>query len=350
MRQIAIIIVNYTGYAEKFLADCIASLRAQECPDWLWQLYLIDNCSSEQSVNYLKQQAPEAVIIPRADGNYAAANAVGVAQALKDGSEYFVIANMDVVFDSHWLEELVKMTQVEGIGIAQSKILLYGQDNKINSVGNIIHFLGFGYTRGYGEVDGGQYDDIKEINGYASGCSLIIKKEVMDKIGNYDREYYMYHDDLEFGWRAKLAGYKIAFAPQSIVYHKYEFSRSVRMLYYLERNRYLAIFSFYKLPTIILLLPALIAMEFGLLIYALAKGLLLIKIKIYWYWLRPSTWRHVSKVRRQVKKFRRLSEREIVRQMSGRIEYQEIMNPVLQYIVNPLFSLYWNIARFFIWW
>ena len=327
----------------------MGSLRAQECPDFLWRLYIIDNCSTPTSLTYLKQQAPEATVIPRADGNYAAANAAGVEQAIQDGCRYFVIANMDVVFDKHWLRELVKAVEPAEVGIAQSKILLYNK-SKINSAGNIIHFLGFGFTRGYGEIDNRQYDDIKEINGYASGCSLIIKKEVIERVGNYDGAYYMYHDDLELGWRARLAGYKIALAPHSIAYHKYEFSRSMRMLYYMERNRYLAIFSFYKLPTILLILPPLIMMEAGMLLYAIIGGWFLTKLKADGYFLLPSTWRHIMAVRRQVKKFRRAADREISCGIAGKIEYQEIMNPILRYGVNPVFNVYWRVVRQIIWW
>ncbi|MFA6551839.1 MAG: glycosyltransferase family 2 protein [Patescibacteria group bacterium] len=349
MQKVGIIIVNFTSYAERFLADCVASLRAQACPDFLWRFYIVDNCSAEKSRAVLKNYASEAIIVPRADGNYAAANALGIEQAMKDGCEYFVIANMDVVFAPDWLAELIKAVEPENIGIAQSKILLYDK-NKINSVGNLIHFLGFGFTRGYGEEDGGQYDNIKEITGYASGCSLIIKKEVIAKIGSYDREYYMYHDDLELGFRARLAGYKIAFAPRSIVFHKYEFSRSVRMLYYMERNRYLAIFSFYKLPTIILILPPLIIMDLGMLFYSLVNGWFFTKLKVYGYFLSPRTWRHILSVRQQVKKIRLAPDKDIIQSIAGKIEYQEIMNPILRYIVNPVFNIYWNIIRSFIWW
>jgi hypothetical protein len=367
MKITAIIIVNFTGYAERFLADCITSLRAQKCPDFLWKLYIIDNCSTESSQNFLKQNAPEAVVIPRADGNYAAANALGIEQALKDGCSYFAIANMDVIFASDWLAELAKAVEPKNIGIAQSKILLFQegdilpsdegdisecrfQKKKINSAGNIIHFLGFGFTRGYGETDNGQHDNLKEINGYASGCSLIIKKEVIQKIGNYDSEYYMYHDDLELGFRARLAGFKITFAPRSRVYHKYEFSRSVKMLYYMERNRYLAIFSFYKPATIILILLPLIIMDWGMLFYSLINGWFFAKVKVYWYFLQPKSWRHILSVRQQVKKFRIVPDGDIARHMAGKVEYQEIMNPVLKYLVNPIFDIYWRIIRKIILW
>jgi len=357
IKKIAIIIVNYTGYAEKFLADCIMSLRAQECPDFLWNLYIVDNASTPESRAYLKENAPEAEIILRSDGNYSAANRAGVKQALSDGCTHIVIANMDVIFEHNWLKELVKTVESSPeAGIAQSKIMLWPGKDRINSVGNIIHFLGFGFTKGYKEKETKKLNETNkiaetiEISGYASGSSFIIKREVLEKIGNYDPAYYMYHDDLEMGWRAKLAGYKIMLASNSVVYHKYEFSRSIRMLYYMERNRYLAIFSFYKLPTLFLILPLLVVMDLGMLAYSIFKGWFLIKLKVYRYFLRPTVWRHIKQVRRDVKRYRKLSDREIVTGIGGKVLYQEIMNPILRHVVNPIFNFYWQAVKMLIWW
>lgn len=370
MKHIGIIIVNYKDYAERFLKDCIESLRGQGSPDFLLSVYIIDNCSSENSVKYIKEQAPEAVVIPREDGNYSAANRTGIEQAKKDGCDYFVIANMDVQFKGGWLKELVKAVESSPeIGLAQSKILLYPRTPdeqkkpKVNSLGNILHFLGFGFTEGYEKKEIKEIGEIKpafsrdswdsagkEIKGYASGCSMIIKRAVIEKVGNYDPKYYMYHDDIELCWRSKLAGYKIVLAPKSVVYHKYEFSRSVKMLYYMERNRYFVIFSFYRLPTLLLILPPLIAMDLGMLFHSILSGWVWTKLKVYWYFLRPSSWKHIRKVRQEVKKFRVVKDREIVQNISGKVEYQEIMNPVLKFIVNPLFDVYWKFVRKLIFW
>ncbi|MFA5317896.1 MAG: glycosyltransferase family 2 protein [Patescibacteria group bacterium] len=348
--KIGIIIVNYKDYAQRFLYDCIETLRKQEGENLDCQLYIIDNSSSEETREYLKKQAPEAKIIPRSDGNYSAANGAGIEQAGQNGCEYFVIVNMDVVFNKNWLSELVKaVNSDEQVGIAQSKVMLWPEKDKINSVGNVINFLGFGFTQGYREKNK-EIEEIEEIKGYASGCSMIIKLEVIEKIGNYDSEYYMYHDDVELGWRTKLAGYKIVLAPKSVVYHKYEFSRSVRMLYYMERNRYIAILSFYKLPTILLVLPPLVIMDLGMLAYSIINGWFGTKLKVYLYFLQPKNWQHIFQVRQQVKKFRQVSDRVIIKNIAGIIDHQEIMNPVLKYIVNPVFNLYWKFIRVFIVW
>ena len=225
MKKTGIILINYKDYAKKFLEECRDSLYSQSYPKEDFKVYIVDNSSSKESREYLKKTYPEATIIPRPDGNYAAANNEGILRAIKDSCSYFVIANMDTKFDENWLSELVKAVKENPeAGMIQSKVLLYPKDGdlnypKINTIGNIIHYLGFGFTSSYKLAD-------KKIEGYpeiiyASGCSFIVSKKVLDKIGAYDENYYMYHDDTEMGLKARLAGYKNLLAPRSIVYHKY---------------------------------------------------------------------------------------------------------------------------------
>ena len=131
MKKIGIIIINYKDYAEKFLEDCIESLRGQQAPGFLWQLYIIDNCSEKKYLEEIKKHVPQSVIIPRSDGNYSAANKKGIEKAKEDGCDYFVITNMDVIFEKDWLHELVKTIESDNkIGIAQSKVLLHKKTTK----------------------------------------------------------------------------------------------------------------------------------------------------------------------------------------------------------------------------
>lgn len=358
MTKVALVVINYRDYANKFLLECRDSLRAQTYPRDQTNIYIVDNASTPETRQFIAGSFTEAKIIPRADGNYSAANKAGLEHGLKDGCELFVQVNMDVLMDKDWLSELVMAVESEpNIGIAQSKILLYPknatekQNPRINTIGNKIHYLGFGYTEGYGEsANSYSGTNLAEIKGYASGCSLIIKKDLLDKIGLPDEEYYMYHDDIELSWRARLAGYKIVLAPKSIIYHKYEFKRSVLMIYYMERNRYICLLSFYKLPTIFLILPALIVMDIGMLLYSMLNGWFRMKLKIYLYFFRKQSWRHILKARRQIKNIRRCKDQEIVAPFSGKILFQEIDNPILKYAANPLFNWYWLTVKKIIFW
>ncbi len=351
MEKVGIILVNYKDYAKNFLSECRDSLRSQDYQEDKYTVYIVDNLSDDESRGHINKIYPEAVLIERDDGNYSAANNTGIKRAMDDGCKFFVIANMDTKFDKNWLKELVAAVDSnKNIGMAQSKILLYPKDEigwkrpKINSLGNIINFLGFGFTSNYGQFDK-HIDGLPEISGYASGCSFVIRKDVLGKIGYYDEEYYMYHDDVEMGWRAKLAGYKIVLAPKSIVYHKYEFSRSVSMIYYMERNRYLAMFHYYQLSTILVLLPVIMLVDIGMIIYSITNGWFGEKLKSSIYFLDPLNWVKILRKRRRVKFLRVKSERSIVKNFEGRILFQEINNPILKFIVNPILNIYWKITK-----
>ncbi|MFA6393311.1 MAG: glycosyltransferase family 2 protein [Patescibacteria group bacterium] len=354
MKKVGIIIVNYKNYANKFLAECRESLRAQSYPKELTRIYIIDNASTGETRRFLAENYPEAAVMPRDDGNYAAANNTGIKKALQDGRELIVIANMDVKFDRDWLRELVSAVSAQrSTGIAQSKILLYpekdGDRLKINSLGNVIHYLGFGFTSGYNQPDE-EIEGLPEIAGYASGCSFIIKKEVLEKINGYDEEFYMYHDDMEISLKVRLADWKIILAPKSVVYHKYEFSRSVKMLYFMERNRYLVMLIFYRLPTILLIFPALVLMDLGMLLYSIPGGWLKTKLAVYRYFLNAKSWKKIISERKRVRSLRTIGDRQLINNYKGRVLFQEIDNPVLKYIANPLFNLYWNIVKNIIFW
>lgn len=353
--KVGIILINYQDYAAKYLAACFSSLERQTYQNF--QVYIIDNASSVESLTYLKTNYPRAKVLSRNDGNYTAANNLGIKAALAGNCPYVVLANMDTEFSTVWLDELVRGAQSDAkVGLVQAKIYLYPKNEaewknpKINSLGNIVNFLGFAYTDSYGRSDAEAAAYLNsatypEIKGYASGCSLLVKAEVLSKIKGYNEEYYMYHDDLELSLKARLAGYRIVLAPRATMYHKYEFKRSVKMIYYMERNRRLFLLSFYPLNLIILLIPPILVMDLGMLFYSLFQGWFKEELKIYAYFLRPRSWRLIRRSRQELKKLSVWPFSRLAQDFSGRIDFQEINNPLLKYFVNPLFSAYWNFVR-----
>jgi len=325
------------------------SLRLQDYP--AFQIYIVDNASTPASRDYLSAAYPEAVIIERPDGNYAAANNLGFRQALQDGCEYLVSVNMDTEMSPSWLSALVKALEDNpAAGLAQSKILLFpgSEEEKkhplINSLGNRCHFLGFGFTSAYRAPDR-EISGYPEISGYASGCSFIIRPEVFLAIGGYDEEYYMYHDDLELSLKARFAGWKIVLAPQSVIFHKYEFSRSTQMVYYMERNRYLTILSFYPPALLALLFLPLIFSALAIFVYAVIGSWGGAALRVAGYFCRPRTYRHISASRRARRLYQKEKFSSLANGFASRIEFQEIANPFLKYIANPLMSAFWQLAK-----
>jgi len=350
-KKIGIVLINYKDYAERFLVPCRDSLRSQSYSQELTKVYIVDNASTPESLAFLKNIYPEATILPREDGNYAAANNLGFKQAREDGAEYLVTVNMDTEMAASWLAELVRaLDENSEAGIAQSKILLFPKSAeektlpKINSLGNVIHFLGFGFTSAYGEPDR-EISGFPEIAGYASGCSFIIRSEVIDIIGGYNEEFYMYHDDLEISLKVKIAGYKVILAPLSVIFHKYEFSRSTKMIYFMERNRYLTLLIFY--PGYLMFLVALpgLVMDIGMFFFSMIKGWLGEELKIYSYFFQSRSYDKIIEERTRIKTYQKQSFSNIAKSFSGRIEFSEIANPILKYIVNPLLDIYWQLMR-----
>lgn len=350
-KKVGLILINYKDYARRFLESCRAGLLSQDYPRAAWQVFIVDNASTPQSADFLKETFPEAEILLRPDGNYCAANNLGFRRAIEVGCDYVVTVNMDTEAEPTWLSELVKALENNpAAAIAQSRIYLYPkkdeeqQSPRLNTLGNIIHYLGYGFTSCYGQSDR-LVEGYPEIEGYASGCSFIMRPESWLAVGGYNEEFYMYHDDIEISLKVRLLGQKIILAPASKIFHKYEFDRSIRMLYYLERNRWLTILSFYPWTLIILLVPALLFMEVGSLLYSVLHGRLDTSIKVILYFLRPVNYRLAFRARRQIKSFQAIPFRQLAKGFKGRILFQEIASPILIYFVNPILAGYWKIVK-----
>ncbi len=358
--KVGIILINYRDYAKRFLADCRESLRKTQYPADRLAVYMVDNASIEESERYLRSEYPEAVILPSKENmGWGGGNNIGMRRAFADGCGAVVLLNMDTIVEEEWLQELVKVAASDPmVGIAQSTLLLHPRsaDGRvlINSLGNEIHFLGFGFCRGYGGVDSiyplpTTTYQLPEIT-YASGAAMYIKREVIEKIGLFNPEFFMYHDDLELCLKARLCGYRIVLSPASRVWHKYEFKRSIRQIYFMERNRLLTVLEFYKVPTLLILAPAFAAMEAGLFFASLFGGYAGAQWESRWYFFRPEAWRKLLAERKRIQSTRTVGDRVLMERFTGTIDFQEVRSPLLRYGVNPFFNAYLQIVKRLIFW
>ncbi len=357
--EIAVIISpNWQDYAAKYLEDCLASLAAQDYAGG-FKLWLIDNASSQASLNLLQTIAGRfwpaeayTIIANQANDGFAKGNNEALRQILAQNFTYAVLFNMDTVIDKNCLSNLVAAAETDQtIGAVQARLMMWPEQETINSLGNVTHFLGFGYCNGYKESIQNSKLNFKNLSDicYPSGAAVLLRVEALKQVGLFDEEFWMYNEDQDLGWRLALAGRRSVLAPSAVVYHKYEFSKSIKQYYWLDRNRLLAIFKNYRAATLILIAPALAVMELGLFLFAVRGGWLKEKLKVYLYWWQPRTWRYLIRARRQSQALRRVSDRQIVKLFSGRILYQEIDNPWLR-LANIFFGLYWRVVKIFILW
>jgi len=182
-------------------------------------------------------------------------NNQGIRQALKWGADAVWLLNDDVKVDMHALSELEKTAGEDGAGVVVPKIYFYPgfefhkERYSKRELGKVIWYAGgeidwdnvIGVHRGVDEVDHGQFDRKKEV-GFATGCSMVITRRALEKVGLLDEKYFMYLEDLDYSERIKKAGFKIIYEPKAIVWHKNAQSSGVGSDlndYFFTRNRLL---------------------------------------------------------------------------------------------------------------
>jgi len=348
---VAVLIVCFNG--REHLEECLTSVLASEDGDLVLHVVMVDNASCDGSREFVRERFPRVELIESASNlGFAGGNNLGwetIRQRHPD-VRFLVLLNQDTRVASGWLRPLVEFIHRHPrVGAVQSKLMLHADPTRINTLGNRSHFLGFGFMTGYGEVDSASSNEAVPIT-YASGAAVMFRAELLDRVGLFDDVFFAYLEDAEICWKLRQIGYETFLMPQSVVYHKYAPSAPFRHYYRLERNRYLLLFTYYKLCTLLLLAPALALMEAGQWLFSLRHGLLRERGRVLLYFLRPVNLRHLWHARTAAQARRRISDRKFLRDFSGQLQFEAIDNPLLRYIGNPLLGAYWFIARQLIFW
>lgn len=230
---VSIIILNFNG--RKILRKCLLNLNSLSYPKY--EVIVVDNGSSDGSVEMVKNLFPNVKLIENKENlGFAEGNNVGAKVAR---GKYIAFLNNDAFPTPGWLQKLVGTAEKDPkIAIVGSKIYRYGS-KKIESAGAIITYpLGVAPGRGAGERDKGKYSEVEEV-AYVGGAALLIRKDVFEKLGGFDSLYFCYHEETDLCWRARLAGYKVIYDPDAIVYHigSYTSKESYFKIYHINRNR-----------------------------------------------------------------------------------------------------------------
>lgn len=346
MKKVGVIFVNYRDYAKKYLDAYLRSLRAQDYQGEV-RLYVVDNESTSETFVYLSKAMPDATMVANSNNDgFAKGNNDGMRLALADGCDYLLVVNNDTEFPPEMLRLLVDEMESEGkLAALQARLMLWPDKHLINTLGNASHYLGFGYGLHYKkEYDPSLLPNDRLIN-YASGAAVLYRASALRELGLYEEEYWMYNEDQEICWRMWLAGYVCRVSETAICYHKYEFSRSVTKMYWMDRNRLLTIFRYYHPLTIALILFPLLVMELGTAYFSISSGWWSEKKKVWAYFLRPSTWRYIIEQRRSLRKLRQVGDAVLFATMSGRIEHQEVESKALR-LANIFFDYYFRLIKF----
>lgn len=310
---VSIIVLNYN--AGQLLYNCIESIQKLDYPKI--ETIVIDNISTDNSQNICKEKFPFIKLIQNEKNfGYCEGNNIGIKSAK---GEYVLVLNPDTIVESNLILELLSAFKITGNGLFQPKILSLDDKKILQSTGNMIHLFGFGFAREKGKID---YDNIHEIKsvGYASGTCLFSSKEIFQKLGFFDNFLFLYHDDLDLGWRARQQGIKSFFVPKTAVYHaeSYSLKWSKTKFYWLERNRRYCLKTHYSQETLKKIKTDLWYIEFLVWIFYFSKGYISAKIQAELDLRKNKEFIKKKQIELENKKI--ISDLELIKEFPDRIE------------------------------
>lgn len=220
--SVAIVIVNYNNYLDTI--ECLESLKSIDYKNY--SVFLVDNGSQNESVKYLSKYIttfPKEVFLLTTEKNLGFAGGCNLAikKALELKYDYILLLNNDTIVEKDFLSKMISLSESRSdIGIVGCKIRYYNDKQKIWYAGGYISWFRFsGVHIGINEIDRGQYDKMKDVT-FITGCCMLIKNEVLSRVGLLCEDFFLYNEDLDYCVRVMDHGYRLVYCPDSIVYHK----------------------------------------------------------------------------------------------------------------------------------
>ena len=231
--KVAVVIPNWN--TQRWLSGCLDGLRVQTFQNF--QTILVDNGSTDNSVDFVREYYPEVEILsfPKNRGFAAAVNA-GINHTC---SEYVALLNVDTVPDPNWLSSLVKVMEQcpPEVGSAASKMLSFDNPKLVDDAGNTLSWYGSAHKRGLREP-AENYTRQEEVFSPSGGATLH-RREFLEDVGYFDEHFVSYLEDVDLGLRGRMLGYRYVYVPTSKVLHKWQGASIPRpkYVYLCTRNR-----------------------------------------------------------------------------------------------------------------
>ena len=265
MVRFSIIIPTYNGI--RHMKPCLDSILSQDYPDF--ELIVVDNASMDGTVEFIRTHYPSVRIVENHQNR-------GYAGGCNDGyrvshGEYILMLNSDTVLFSTCLSELDRsISSYPLCGMYAPKILY--PDGTINAAGSEASLSGSAWERGKGEKNG--YNTPCEVFG-PHGAAALFSREVIEITGGFDEDFFLFVEETDLAYRARLAGYSCRYVPGAVIYHYHGGTvqrRSDLALYYLHRNAIWYVIKDFPFPALIFSLPLIFGRNVLVILYYILKG------------------------------------------------------------------------------
>lgn len=238
--KILVLIVNWNG-REDTLA-CLESLNATEGE--VGRMVVVDNGSTDGSVEAINRHFPQVTVIENQRNlGFGVANNMGMRLFLQETRyPHLFLLNNDTLVAPNALKILTSALSEDGVGAVVPKIY-YADGQRLWYAGGSIDWKQGSATHcGFGRRDEERFNRRGEVT-FATGCALLLKREALDKVGLFDKRYFMFGEDVDLSIRLAKAGYRILYLPEAVVWHKVGGSVARKgegfIYYHMTRNRLL---------------------------------------------------------------------------------------------------------------
>jgi hypothetical protein len=245
-----------------------------------YEVLVVDNCPGDGTAQWIARHYPQVQVIPcPSNPGYAGGNNLGLGLAQ---GQWCLILNPDTELHRGALEALVAVAQAHPTALITPKLLQ--PDGSVNAVGLQMHYTGITSCRGLGQSPASYTGTVP--TALVSGAAFIAPTEALRKLGGFDPDYQLYHEEVDLSLRARLAGYEVLCAQDATITHHYRLNLTPRKFGWLERNRLLTLLKVLENRTLGRMAPALVLTELATWAFALLKGPAYLKARIEGYrWL-----------------------------------------------------------------
>jgi GT2 family glycosyltransferase len=330
--SVSIVIVAFNSGPP--LLRCLDSLEQDGADEQV----VVDNGDEGPEIAAAAARASVEIVRPGTNVGFAAGCNLGAEHAHGD---VLLFLNPDTVVEPGAVAELARTVLQPGIGAAMGRLLLLSDPETLNSRGAVIHIAGLGWSTGHGEPASG-VTEAREIT-YANGSVMAMRRELFEQLGGFTEELFLYHEDLELGWRARMRGQRIVLTPAANVLHDYEHERNPEKYYFMERNRLVFVASAYSGRLLFLLAPVLVLAEAGLTLVSIREGWFRAKVG-GWRWCAGNA-RWIIRHRRKLQSARTVRDRELAAHLTPVLDPAMIELPKAVRFINPMLAAYWALVR-----
>lgn len=216
--SVAVVVLNWNGTDDTL--ECLESLRYLDYPKA--EVIVIDNGSTPPAVAEIGRRFPTATCLQLNENlGYAGGNNVGIRYAVEKGHDYVFVLNNDTIVSPGCLRAAVAIAESDQrIGAVGVKIIALDDPARVwVAFGQVTYRQDLVRLIGFYELDNGAFDRVQDVE-WVPGTAILLRRQAIEDVGVFDEQFFAYHEDVDWCTSARAKGFRIAYVPDAVVYHK----------------------------------------------------------------------------------------------------------------------------------